>query len=142
MGYRLEVKKSVKLVKAVIELFSGNAYLSMEGYLKGKNLGFVEGTTTEPTEILKRNTLEPHSDFVVLPIETETKEIIKRKIIPQVGLRQNVFHVQMEKGGKLVFAAYDNFASDGVWITVDVSEDWLEELLRQKVIEHFEEASW
>ncbi len=142
MGYRLKVKKSIELVKAVIELFSGNAHLSLEGQLKGKDFSFVEGIATEPTEILKRNTLEPqHHNFVILPVEAGTKEIIKQKILPQVGLRQNVFHVLMEKEGKLVFAAYDNFDSDGVWITGEVSEDWLEELLQQKVIKFFEEVS-
>jgi hypothetical protein len=141
MGYRLEVKKSVELVKAVIELFSGNAHLSLEGQLKGKDFSFVEGIVTEPNEILKRNTLEPQQDFVILPVEVETKEVIKQKILPQVGLRQNVYHVLMEKEGELVFAAYDNFHPDTVLITGEVPRSWLEELLQQQVIKNFEEVN-
>ena len=141
MGYRLEVKNSVELVKAIVELFCGNARLSFEGQLKEKDFSWVEGITTEPTNVLQRHTLEPELAFVILPVETKTKEVIKQKILPQVGLRQNVIHVLMEKEGRLVFAAYDNFDSAGVWITGQVKEKWLQELRQKKVITFFEKVS-
>jgi hypothetical protein len=136
-GYILEVNEPIKLLKAIIDMFYGNAYISMEGRLKANDFSFINGISKEPTEILKRNTIEPRQDFIIFPLEADTKEIIKQKVLSQIGLRKNIDHILVQKDGKLVFAAYDNFDSECVWIMEEVTEKWLEELHQQDILKSF-----
>lgn len=56
---------------------------------------------------LKRNTLRPKQDFVIVLLEPSTVE----KIIPAIGgsVPKAILHIQIEKNGVLQFGAYDNF---------------------------------
>jgi hypothetical protein len=65
------------------------------------------------TEVLKRNTLWPKQDFVVLPLEAKTVG----PIVAAVGgtVPKSILHIQAEKCGRLELGFYDNFASKGMF---------------------------
>jgi hypothetical protein len=49
----------------------GTARISFEGDLNATAVAHLAGASADETEILKRNTLWPKQDFVVLPLETD-----------------------------------------------------------------------
>jgi hypothetical protein len=136
-GFKLIVEKPINLLIVLIEEFFGS-HLSLEGQFSDSDFSQIPGVSRVPTEVLVRNTLWPQQDFVILPIEPDTKEAIKQ-ILPQLNFENKILHVLLEKNNKLVFAAYDSFHPDCVWISKIVSLTLLETLIIKKIISHYEE---
>ncbi|WP_035355372.1 hypothetical protein [Edaphobacter aggregans] len=95
------------LIAAMREL-AGTARISFEGDLSATAVAHLAGASADETEILKRNTLWPKQDFVVLPLETDLVEAI----IAAVGgtVPGGILHIQIEKGNRLELGLYDNCA--------------------------------
>jgi hypothetical protein len=81
----------------------------------------------EEVGILKRNTLWPRQDFVVLRLEPDTIPRIVKEV-RAAGLRRAVIHVQIEHAGVLQLGAYDNFHPECVVTGPGVSPKLLAEL--------------
>jgi hypothetical protein len=135
--YSLVVKKTIELLNVLIEEFCGDAHISFEGDLSTCDLGEIRDVSFEPTAILPRNTIWPQQDYVIVSLEVNTKDILAKRTFPKIGLRKKVLHVMIEKEGKLVFGAYDNFHLDCVGIS-DVDEVLLESLIEKKIIRQYE----
>jgi hypothetical protein len=75
--------------------------------LKALRLSSIPGASEEETEALKRNTIWPRQDFIVLPLESSTI----KSIVSAIGgtIPNTIIQIQIEKGGSIQFAAYDNF---------------------------------
>jgi hypothetical protein len=67
--YKIRDKRRF-LIAAMREL-AGTACISFEGDLSATAVAHLAGASADETEILKRNTLWPKQDFVVLPLETD-----------------------------------------------------------------------
>jgi hypothetical protein len=96
-----------RLLLAIMEELAGDAHISFEGDLSGLHLSSIPGASQEETVALKRNTLWPKQDFIVLPLEPP----MTKTIVSAIGgtVPSAIIHIQIEKGGILQFAAYDNF---------------------------------
>lgn len=96
------------LIAAMTEL-AGDAHLSLEGDLSATKVRHVAGSSEDETAILKRNTIWPVQDFVVLPLEAD----LIRAIIAGMGgtVPRGILHIQIEKCGQLELGLYDNFDS-------------------------------
>jgi hypothetical protein len=94
------------LIAAMTEL-AGDARLSFEGNLTATHLLHLVGSSVDETATLKRNTIWPVQDFVVLPLETDSI----KAIIAGIGgtLPRGIIHIQIEKAGQLQLGLYDNF---------------------------------
>lgn len=105
---------------------------SHEGDLHGLRLLSMPGASDEPTEALKRNTLWPKQDFIVLPLEPAMSEAI----ISAIGrtVPKAIIHIQIEKGGLIKFGAYDNFHPQCIFIGSAVREEVVEALISNRVI--------
>jgi hypothetical protein len=92
---------------------AGNARISFEGDLSKLALLRLSGATQEETAVLKRNTIWPKQDFVVVPLEPSTV----RTIVVAIGgtVPNAIIHVQIEKDGVLQFGAYDNFHPETIF---------------------------
>jgi hypothetical protein len=128
-GYSAVTGKASLLLKMVLEKFCGGAYVSFEGDLSQLNMRDLRDHSFTPTEVLKRNTLQPLLDFVIIPLDADTTEILLKRVLPRVGLRARVTHIQIEKEGKLLFGAYDNFDADCVWFHSSVGTEFLDSLV-------------
>ncbi len=103
-----------RLLLTLMEELAGGAHVSFEGRLRGLSLSNISGASGEPTSVLKRNTLSPKQDFVVVPLEPS----MGQRIIAAIGghLNYATYHEayltsrQIEKDGQLQFGAYDNVA--------------------------------
>ncbi|MFQ5500814.1 MAG: hypothetical protein ACE5EQ_00755 [Phycisphaerae bacterium] len=135
--YLLDIRNPVALVCSLIEWLCGNAHISLEGDLSNLDHTCVAGIKLDEWSVLRRNTIWPRQDFIILPLETETTKIIKSRILHTVGLRDRVIHVQIEKGEELVFCAFDNFAAECVWIAQSVGDQFLQDLIGKNVLRSF-----
>jgi hypothetical protein len=135
--FRVGVTRPVEFLTAVLEAFSGceSAKVSFEGDLEFMHEGGIGGSVAE-TRSLRRQTIEPLRDFVVVPLSQHNLDILV-SLCGRIGVRTRVHHVQIEASGVLVFGAYDNFDPSGVWVTTRFSETTLMRLQRDQVIESY-----
>jgi hypothetical protein len=138
--YWLRARDKPSLLVALMRALAGNAHVSFEGDLSHCQLMALPGASTEETEVLKRNTLVPRRDFVVLPLEAHTLRPILEEILPEGRAVRDVEHVQIEKEGRLAFGAYDKFHPECIFAGPGVPRILLEELLAKTVFRSFEEA--
>ncbi len=104
--YKVRDKRAF-LTAAFGEL-AGSAMVSFEGSLSGTGLLNMTGSSDDETKVLKRNTLWPKQDFIVLPLEPETAASIMNAIGGTVP--RGIIHIQVEKADRLQLGLYDNFA--------------------------------
>jgi CO dehydrogenase nickel-insertion accessory protein CooC1 len=111
---------------------AGNAHISFEGNLGGLGLLRIPGASEETTSVLKRNTLWPKQDFVVVPLEPS----MSKTILSAVGgtLPKKIIHIQVEKAGILEFGTYDNFSSGCIFFGSAVGRELIESLVSQGVL--------
>jgi hypothetical protein len=122
------------LLRAAMKHLAGDAQISFEGALEA--LGFFElhGIQAEETAILKRNTVWPRQDFVVASLSPESIQ----SLIKALGgtIPRSVLHIQVPKNGKLEFGAYDNFDPQTLFLGEAFSDELLNDLIAQGILEH------
>lgn len=128
-------KKSVHL-DAMMELFAwADGRISFEGRLAHPALRSIEGAIEAESAVLKRNTTWPVLDFVILPLTPATVPQIQKAIRSRIGFGNNgIVHVQIERGGEVVFAAYDGFYEEGAAIVCEVTDEILDGLIASGAI--------
>jgi hypothetical protein len=126
-----------RLLLALMEELAGGGHVSFEGDLRGLALSSISGASGEPTVALKRNTLWPKQDFVVVPLEPS----MGQRIIAAIGgtVPGAIIHIQIEKDGQLQFAAYDNFYPESTYFGSEVKEDVINSLVSQNVMRPYTE---
>jgi hypothetical protein len=133
-----KVRDKALLLLAVMEELAGDAHVSFEGDLRGLTLATYPGASLQPTAVLKRNTIWPNQDFVVVPLEPTAS----KKIIAALGgtVPGTVLHVQIEKRGVLEFGAYDNFHPKCIFFGSAVAPAIVESLVSDGVMRPEESA--
>jgi hypothetical protein len=126
-----------RLLLAMMEEFAGDAHISFEGDLSALPLSSIPGASQEETGVLRRNTLWPKQDFIVLPLEPSTS----KTIISAIGgtVPNTIIHIQIEKGGTLKFAAYDNFHPQCIVFHSTVKPAFLESLASESIVRPYTE---
>ena len=135
--YRLVVKKPIELLDALLCFFKEQSRISFEGEFSLRLFEELPVVSTEPIEPHLRQTY-PKEDFVIIPITAVTLDILRRKILPQVGLRKNVAHVLISKNDKLVFSACDCFHRDCVGLSLVVPEAQVIALCEKTILKEYE----
>lgn len=120
---------------ATLQQLAGAAFVSFEGDLSGTALSGALGASGDETKTLKRNTLWPKQDFVVLPLEAETVVPIMAAVGGTVP--RGILHIQVEKNGRLELGLYDNFASNGMFFGPAMTPSFVETLQNEGVL-----SSW
>jgi hypothetical protein len=102
--YKIRDKRRF-LIAAMTEL-AGAAHVSFEGDLSATRIANFPGASGEETQVLKRNTLRPKQEFVILPLEAD----LVTAIVSAVGgtVPRGVLHILIgpaisEPDGMLVF---------------------------------------
>ncbi|HET7872797.1 MAG TPA: hypothetical protein VFL42_09825 [Terriglobales bacterium] len=101
------VRDKTALLLALMEQLAGNAHMSFEGDLKAFSILKFPASGYTETTVLKRHTIWPKQDFVVVPLEASSGPAILNAIGGRVPRR--IMHFQIEKAGVLEFGAYDSF---------------------------------
>jgi hypothetical protein len=125
-----KVRDKRRFLAAALAELAGDAQVSFEGDLSSTSLSDVAGASSDETQVLKRNTLWPKQNFVVIPLEAE----MVRPIMAAVGgtVPRGLVNVQVQKEGQLQLGLYYNFAPKsmffGTWpdtfIHCDVASGW------------------
>jgi hypothetical protein len=138
--YYLKVRRPVPFMVSLVEAFCGDAHMSLEGDLS--NLRWSGRRQVDPRigVLLRRNTLWPKQDYVILPLEEDTLVEIKERVLPVVGLAKKVLHVQIEQHRESVFGAYDEFDDDCVWVASRVGPEFLDRLKQDGCLRSYEPA--
>ena len=128
-GYSVVTRKASLLLNLVLEHFCGGAHLSFEGDLSQCDTSVLRDCSFTPTDVLRRNTVQPLGDFVIIPLDPDTKDTLLKSVLPRVGLRSRINHIQIEKDGRRLFGAYDNFDIDCVWFDSSVGKEFFDSLV-------------
>ncbi len=135
--FAMHVTQPLQLVSAVLRAFAGTASLSLEGDLSQANLQGMGYDWGHPTAVLPRHTSWPIQDFVIIPLTRDAADLLIQRVLPQIGLRTRVLHLVMACNEQVVFAAYDQFAPECVWIDASIGEPFLIERLREGSIKDY-----
>jgi len=139
--YWIDVRDKPGFLRLVMRVLAGQAQMSFEGDLSQcRGLFDLPGATTEETAVLKRNTSHPRQDFVVVPLEENTAAAIFKEVESGGRIVRDIIHVQIEKGGFLVFGAYDNFHPDGCVVWKGATEGSLNELKAKGILRSYQPA--
>lgn len=127
-----KVQDKRRLLLALMQELAGDAHVSFEGDLKGLTLLRIPGASEEPTVALKRNTLWPRQDFVVVPLEPSMGE----QIVATIGgtVPRAIIHIQIEKHGQLQFGAYDYFYPGSVNFGTLIKQEVIESLISEDIM--------
>jgi hypothetical protein len=132
--YWIAARDKPGLLIAMMRALAGNAHLSLEGDLPRCLFPPELGAEADETSTLKRHTLVPQLDFVVLPLEPHTVQQVLDVVLPDNRFMNDIIHIQIEKSGRLEFGAYDNFHPECIVCFLGVKESLLNELLDSGVI--------
>jgi hypothetical protein len=106
----IDPNQSAGLLSAVARELAGSAFISLEGYMSECEPLTLPGLTTAETELLRRKTITPLLDFVVIPLEITTVDQTLERILSDPCLMDAVVHIEIAKDGQIEFAAYDHFS--------------------------------
>src|SRR5262249_29773056 len=119
-----------------MEEFAGGGRLSLEGDLSRCSFAEEVVLGREEVGLLKRNTLDPRQDFVVLRLEPETVDSLFKQVMA-AGLSRAIIHIQIECAGVLQLGAYDHFHPQCVVTGPGVSAALLSELKSKGLLRGF-----
>ncbi|MEZ4222545.1 MAG: hypothetical protein R3B13_16515 [Polyangiaceae bacterium] len=95
-SYLVNARDKAGLLVAMARALAGDAEISFEGDLASCHLRELPRASALETEVLRRNTLDPLQDFVVLPLEEETIKEVLADVIHS-GRLSKILHVQIAK---------------------------------------------
>jgi len=133
-----QVRDKPGFLRRLMEEFAGGR-MSLEGDLS--KCAFPEDIVLARKEVgvLRRNTLAPRQDFVVLRLETGTIAPILKEV-KVAGLARAIIHVQIDYAGVLQLGAYDNFCPGCVVTGPGIGADLLAELQSAGILRGFQAA--
>jgi hypothetical protein len=133
-----EVHDKPAFLRRLMDEFAGGR-MSLEGDLSRCVFPPEVILARDEDGTLRRNTLAPRQDFVVLRLEPGAAAAIFRQVLA-AGLSRAIIHVQIERAGVLELGAYDNFHPECVVTGPGVSAGLLSELRAAGVLRDFRVA--
>jgi hypothetical protein len=132
----LNVRDKPAFLHRLMSELADDAKISLEGDLARGHFTGGRFQIVKETEVLKRSTLYPQQDFMVLRLTTDVVQPLFEEIMA-AGLSEAIIHIQIERAGVLELGAYDNFHPECVVTGPSVSAELLEELKSKQIIRGF-----
>lgn len=137
-GFVVDIKKAQDFFVWAVTTFTGKSRISFEGSFPEAEFLSIPGASTAKDAILVKHTAQPRSSFVIFPLDEQSAGIIVRSVLPRIGLRHSVHHIQIEKDDVVVLATYDNL--NDCWLAPTVEESELAKLKSRGVVRSFTKA--
>lgn len=128
------------LLFAMMRTYASNcSRIAFEGNLSTTELYRLEGASYEETAVLRRNTIAPRLDFIVLPLASSRVPAIQTAIWSKVPFsgKSGIIHAQIEVDGQLVFGAYDNFHPETVMVYGPIETSVLDDLVATRTLRSY-----
>jgi len=138
-GFYVDIRDKPAFLLAAMRLLAGGAHVSFEGDLSGCDFSLILESSSQETRTLLRNTAFPRKDFLILPLEPQTIDVVM-KSVPPADLVRKVHHIQIEKGGRLELGVYDQFHPDTSWVGEAFSAELLDSLRAKTILRSWERA--
>jgi hypothetical protein len=132
--FQVRVRRPVDFIRAGLNHFPHDCYLSLEGDLSRFDSTLIPGTSHMPTTLLRKYTISPVQDFVILPVTAATSDLVSLRVLSQVGLKHHIIHIQIASESRLVLGAYDNFHRECVWIDAAIGQEGITSMLDSGII--------
>jgi hypothetical protein len=141
--YRLDTRDRPGLLFAMMQAFvADDCRISFEGRLSQTELVQLPGVTHDEDAILKRATLQPKLDFLVLPLTSESLPTITKAITSKIAFgERGIIHVRIVRAGKIAFAAYDGFDRESVVAYSAVSTSLLDQLTETRILRAYKRVA-
>jgi hypothetical protein len=139
--HSVDVRDKPGFLRRVMFELAGNAQISVEGDLSHCQFTQDMVVTGDETAILKRNTIAPRQDFLVLRLTSEACSPILGQVMAGKGLKRAIIHMQIERDDVLELGAYDNFHRECVVTGPGVSPALLDELKSANILRDFKVAA-
>jgi hypothetical protein len=139
VNHLLNVRDKAAFLRRMMDELTGGR-MSLEGDLSRCNFPEKIVLAREELGLLRRNTIHPRQDFVVLRLEPETIVPIYKQVMV-AGLARATIHIQIERDGVLQLAAYDNFHPECVVTGSGINSAMLSDLELKSVLRGFQLAS-
>jgi hypothetical protein len=133
-----DVRDKAGFLRRLMGEFAGGR-MSLEGDLSRCHFPDDLVLAREETGLLRRGTLYPRQDFVVLRLDPGDIETLFDQVTA-AGLSQAILHVQIEVAGVLQLGAYDNFHPRCVVTGPRVSVALLSEMTAKGILRGYEET--
>jgi hypothetical protein len=91
--------------------------VSIEGDLSHHLFPPELGPQFQPSTMLRRNTVWPVQDFVILPLTPSTARRTVRALLPGGHLPRNVLHLLIARHDELLFISNDRFEKGAVFVS-------------------------
>ena len=137
--YYIDARDQPGLLWAVLRAVGESAHVALEGDLQNTGLLGLPHASFDETETLRRQTLVPRLDFVVLPTAIAVVTELKSRLSAPglFGQGGALIHVQIEQRGDLVFIACDNFHESSTWLQLPQGHDLLQMLTESGIVRSF-----
>jgi hypothetical protein len=144
LGFALNTRDKPGLLFAMMRTFaSDQSRIAFEGNLAGTELFRLLDASHEEIGNLKRATIAPPLDFVVLPLPPSRVPEIEKAIRSKIAFAgyKGIIHVQIERQGEIAFGAFDNFGPETVFVYGALSEEALDDLVGNRILKSYSRAS-
>ena len=142
-SYRpIQVRDCQGALWAFYRKYEGVALASFEGDLSSLDFNPISGSSGQETSALKRQTLLPELDFVVVPVTNENIGALKALLSKPgvLGKDGTVIHTQIEVAGETIFSACDNFHDDCTVTSRSVPKAFLDQLKQVGVLRGYSDS--
>jgi hypothetical protein len=127
-----KVRNKNRFLLAIMKELAGDAHISFEGGAKILRLVGLPGASQIENAILKRNTLWPKQEFVVMPLESSTIPAIFTGIGGTIP--RSVLHIQIEKNRRIEFGAYDHFNPGCIVFGSAITKAFIDALISEGIL--------
>ncbi len=134
--YSINVRLPIDFLSKLIMNIDGDAIMSLEGDLSRCSFDDLEDCKTEPFPPLKKyiSSSNKSYDYVAIPLNETNRRILIMSLLPRIGLRKHVAHIEIAQNDTKLFGSYDCFHPDCVWLDKDIGERLLQSMLNEKNI--------
>ena len=135
----LQVRDSPGILWAFFQEYIDSSIASFEGDFSELDLDELIGCSKDETNSLRRQTLEPQMDFIVVPINYQNVKVLKKIFAKQnvLGTNGSIIHIQIESRGEPLLIACDNFHDDCTVSSASVPEVFLKHLKARGILRDY-----
>ncbi len=111
-AYQVKAKLSIELLKQLLHQVDAMTSLVLVGDLSQFRASGLVGVTRDEIVIDDHDVYQASHGQIHIPLSGNNKYLVKKEILPSVGIKTRIRDVQLERYGRLLFHAPNYFKED------------------------------